>query len=155
MENPYKRWDSSDVSTSSNDDSGASNKNLRANTPNHPIRKRDHIWKKSVVRVFKINVDASFHADNFMGSCGVIARDDHGKFLGAATHLFTACGEYRSSGTNRYSMWVKSWSKSGVHKFESWVWRSQCTWGHLWSKHIYGNRRTNHSWVLPPVSGVC
>ena len=38
---------------------------LRANTSNQPIRKRDHIWKKPGVGVVKINVDASFHADNF------------------------------------------------------------------------------------------
>ena len=60
---------------------------LRANTPNQPTRKRDHVWKKPVVGAVKINVDASFHADRFTGSCGVIACDGHGKFLGAATHL--------------------------------------------------------------------
>ena len=32
-----------------------------------------------------MNVDASFHEENLSGACGVVARDDQGKFLGAAT----------------------------------------------------------------------
>lgn len=60
---------------------------LRANTPNQAVRKRNQVWKKPEVGVVKINVDASFLADNFSGSCGVIARNDQGQFLGATTQL--------------------------------------------------------------------
>ena len=60
---------------------------VRANTPNQAVRKSDQVWKKPEVGVVKINVDASFLADNLSGSCGVIARNDQGQFLGTTTQL--------------------------------------------------------------------
>ena len=58
-----------------------------ANILNQPTCKRGHVWKKPETGVLKINVDASFYADNFTGASGVIKRDDRGKFLRAITHL--------------------------------------------------------------------
>ena len=60
---------------------------VRAHSPNQPIRRIDHVWKKPSAGVVKINVDASFHEDKFTGACGAVAREDHGKFLGATTHV--------------------------------------------------------------------
>lgn len=58
---------------------------VRAYTPNQPIRKNDHNWKKPTDGAIKVNVDASFHAETLSGACGAIARDDRGNFLAAAT----------------------------------------------------------------------
>lgn len=45
----------------------------------------NHQWKKQAEGAVKVNVDASFHADNFSGACGAVARDDRGNFLAATT----------------------------------------------------------------------
>ena len=45
------------------------------------------MWKKPGRGVIKLNVDASFHEENLHGACGVVARDDHDKLLGAATQV--------------------------------------------------------------------
>ena len=35
--------------------------------------------------ILKVNVDASFRAETLSGGTGVVARDDHGSFIVAAT----------------------------------------------------------------------
>ena len=60
---------------------------VRANTPKLATYKKDQVWKKPGRGVIKLNVDASFHEENLHGACGVVARDDHDKLLGAATQV--------------------------------------------------------------------
>ena len=57
---------------------------IRAATPNQPVRKRDHMWKRPPQGLVKVNVDAAFHPDTQLGAIGAIARDDKGNFLAAA-----------------------------------------------------------------------
>ena len=47
--------------------------------------KRDHMWHKPMRGVVKINVDASFSAENLAASTGAVARDEHGDFIAAAS----------------------------------------------------------------------
>lgn len=56
-----------------------------AATPNQPVRKRDHMWKKPTSGRVKINVDAAFYAENMAGATGAVARDDRGEFIAAAS----------------------------------------------------------------------
>ena len=47
--------------------------------------KRDHMWHKPMRGVVKINVDASFSAENLAASTGAVAGDEHGDFIAAAS----------------------------------------------------------------------
>lgn len=60
---------------------------IRSCTPKHPCRKDHHMWKKPNQGTVKINVDASFHAENVSGACEAVARDEHGNFIVAATWI--------------------------------------------------------------------
>lgn len=51
---------------------------IRASTPKTPGRKSEHVWKKPSRGTVKINVDASFAAENLEGGTGAVTRDDHG-----------------------------------------------------------------------------
>ena len=44
-------------------------------------------WAKASHGMVKVNVDASFIADELNGSVGVIIRDEHGMFLAASGSL--------------------------------------------------------------------
>ena len=48
------------------------------------MRIHDHMWKKPDRGAVKINVDASFCAENLSGATGAVARDDRGDFIAAA-----------------------------------------------------------------------
>lgn len=58
---------------------------IRASTPNQPLRKNDELWKRPMAGIVKVNVDASFRAETLSGGTGVVAHDDHGNFIAAAT----------------------------------------------------------------------
>jgi ribonuclease HI len=57
----------------------------RAYTAGQPMRIHDHMWKKPISDVVKINVDAAFQAETLSGATGAIARDGRGNFIAAAT----------------------------------------------------------------------
>ena len=58
---------------------------VRAYTNNQPDRSHDHMWKRPLSDVTKINVDAAFQAETLSGAIGAIARDSPGKFIAATT----------------------------------------------------------------------
>lgn len=57
---------------------------LRPIIPKGRIRKSDHTWKKPS-HGMKINIDASFQYETLSGARGVVARDDRGDFIAAAS----------------------------------------------------------------------
>ena len=82
-----------------------------------PDRSHDHMWKRSLSDVTKINVDAAFQAETLSGEIGAITRDSRGKFIDAATWYISqvSCVDSAETAAIRNGLYLAG--KIGCNKF--------------------------------------